>query len=69
MEEETASFLVNKEHVMGLSPKPIGTAALPTFSVCSDPLFLYKIGKISAIASVLPEDGVCALNDFLKIQE
>ena len=38
------------------------------FSVCGDCKFLYLIGKISANYGVKLEDGICAIEDFLKIK-
>lgn len=37
------------------------------FSVCSDYLFLYKIGKVAAKNKMFLEDGIQALHDFLNI--
>jgi tetratricopeptide (TPR) repeat protein len=36
-------------------------------SVCSDPLFLYKIGKIAVKHNVMLHDGVCAIKDFIEL--
>ena len=36
-------------------------------SVCSDPLFLYKIGKIAAKYSVMLHDGLCAVKDYIEL--
>ena len=36
-------------------------------SVCSDPLFLYKIGKIAAKFNVLLHDGICAIRDYIEL--
>lgn len=38
-----------------------------SFSVYSDPLFLYKIGKYSGKYNIMPEDGLCAIKDFLRL--
>lgn len=38
-----------------------------SFSVYSDPLFLYKIGKYSGKYNMMPEDGLCAIKDFIRM--
>jgi tetratricopeptide (TPR) repeat protein len=38
-----------------------------SFSVYSDPLFLYKIGKYSGKYNIMPEDGLCAIKDFMRL--
>lgn len=37
------------------------------FSICSDPKFLYKIGKISAEFRIFFQDGLCAITDFIEL--
>lgn len=36
-------------------------------SICSDPIFLYKIGKIAMENRVSIQDGVCAINDYMEL--
>ena len=36
-------------------------------SVSSDPLFLYKIGKIAARYNVMLHDGLCAVRDYIEL--
>lgn len=38
-----------------------------SLTVCSDPSFLYKIGKIAAAHRVSVQDGICAINDFIEL--
>ena len=47
---------------------PTGVGAAVGFSVCSDPKFLYKIGKVAAKSSMCLQDGLLALHDYLVIK-
>ena len=47
---------------------PTGVGAAVGFSVCSDPKFLYKIGKVTARSSMCLQDGLLALHDYLVIK-
>lgn len=37
------------------------------FSVCSDPIFLYKIGKIAMKYNICLQDGLCSVSDYLEL--
>ena len=37
------------------------------YSICSDPIFLYALAKIAAKAQIAVEDGLCAIEDYLRI--
>lgn len=37
------------------------------FTVCSDPIFLYKIGKIAMRFNICLQDGICAIKDYLEL--
>lgn len=52
-------FLNNRISTMG--------ETLKRFSVCTDYLFLYKIGKLAAKREMFQQDGFYALHDFLNI--
>ena len=47
---------------------PTGVGAAVGFSVCSDPKFLYKIGKVAAKGAICLQDGLLALHDYLVIK-
>jgi hypothetical protein len=40
-----------------------------SLTVCSDPMFLYKIGKIAGKHRVSLQDGICAINDYIELMK
>ena len=37
------------------------------FTVCSDPIFLYKIAKVAMRYNICIQDGLCAIKDYLEL--
>lgn len=50
-----------------MTPTHTGKSAVSGFSVSSDPIFLYKIGKYTAQHKQNPNDGLCAIEDYLTL--
>ena len=38
-----------------------------SFSICSDPIFLYQIAKISYKYGISQNDSLCAIKDFIEL--
>lgn len=57
----------DKELDIDLKKEQAPSKDLKTLSVCSDPIFLYKIGKIALKYNILLHDGVCAIRDYIEL--
>ncbi|CAG9330030.1 unnamed protein product [Blepharisma stoltei] len=67
-DEEMEMILNNKGNIKNLNaPLPTGEGAYVGFSICSEPTFLYKIGKIAASFGVMIEDGLFAIHDYILL--
>lgn len=53
--------------LLGVNIQP--SREFKSLTVCSDPIFLYKIGKISGKHRVSLQDGICAINDFIELMK
>ena len=45
----------------------VSSRDMKSLSLCSDPIFLYKIGKIALRHNILLHDGVCAIRDYIEL--
>lgn len=68
-----SSFLIKPSQEDGDKVSPIPDINIPdssnieNFSICSDPIFLYKIARISFMHRICIQDGIFALRDYMEL--
>ena len=56
-----------KRNEMLLDISPRENTDMVEFTVCSEPIFLYKIAKVAMRYSICIQDGLCAIKDYLEL--